>query len=84
MILLLVLILPLLEDKKRPSRPLGKVEWMTNTTDGTSKPGRYARPPPATDVSQNQSLSGSSKHYCGGLGVHLSHNHSVLQNYASD
>lgn len=46
MILLLLLILPLLEDEKWPSRPLGKVEWMTNITDGTSKPGRYARPPP--------------------------------------
>ena len=84
MILLLLLILPLLEDKKRPSRPLAKVEWMTELCDSTSKLGHVTRPPPASDVSQNQSLSGSSKHYCGGLGVHLSHNHSVLQNYASD
>ena len=83
MILLLLLILPLLEDKKRPSRPLGKVEWMTNTTDGTSKPGRYARPPPANDVSQNQSLSGSFN-TTGGLGVNRIFNNSVLQNYASD
>ena len=69
MILLLVLILPLLEDKKRPSRPLAKVEWMTELCDSTSKFGRYARPPPATDALRNQSLLGSSKHHSGGLGV---------------
>lgn len=71
MIFILILILPLLEDEKRSSRPLAKVEWMTELCDSTSKFGRYARPPPATDVLRNQSLSGSSKHYCGGLGVHL-------------
>ena len=49
MIFILILILPLLEDEKRPSRPLGKVEWMTELCDSTSKFGRYARPPPATD-----------------------------------
>lgn len=69
MVLLFMLILPLVEDEKRSSRPLAKVEWMTELCDSTSKFGRYARPPPATDVSQKQSLSGSSKHHSGGLGV---------------
>lgn len=46
MILLLLLILPLLEDEKRPSRPLAKVEWMTSITDCTSNTVHLARPPP--------------------------------------
>ena len=46
MIFILILILPLLEDEKRSSRPLAKVEWMTELCDSTSKFGRYARPPP--------------------------------------
>ena len=71
MILLLLLILPLLEDEKRPSKHVGKLEWMTSIADSTSKPARNARPPPATDVSRKLSLSGSSKHIFGGLGVHL-------------
>lgn len=47
MILLLLLILPLLEDEKRSSRPLAKVEWMTSISDCTSNIGRVVRPPPS-------------------------------------
>ena len=69
MILLLLLILPLSEEDNRLSKHVAKPEWTATISDDTSKQGSYARPPPATDVSQNQSLSGSSKHHSGGLGV---------------
>lgn len=46
MIFILILILPLLEDAKRPSKHVCETEWMANISDSTSKLGRYARPPP--------------------------------------
>lgn len=48
MVLLLILILPLLEDEKRPSKHVCETEWMTNISDCTSNIGRFARPPPAS------------------------------------
>lgn len=69
MIFILILILPLMEDEKWPSKHVCETEWMTSIADSTSKPRRNARPPPATDALRNQSLLGSSKHHSGGLGV---------------
>ena len=70
MIFLLLLILPLLEDEKRPSKPLGKVEWMTSIADSTSKLARHARPPPGKRCFAKSEPVRLFKTHSGGLGVY--------------
>ena len=84
MVLLLMLILPLLEDEKRPSRPLGKVEWMTSIADSTSKPARHARPPPGKRCFAKSEPVRLFKTHFRRLGSPPYHIYSVLQILASD